>query len=45
MKMKSWIGMSGIAALGLAASAFISLPAFANGGDFFNEAVRELGRK
>lgn len=43
MKMKSWIGMSSVAALGLAASAFISLPAFANGGDFFNELSESWG--
>jgi hypothetical protein len=43
MKMKSWIGMSSVAALGLAASAFVSLPAFANGGDFFNELSESWG--
>lgn len=43
MKMKSWIGVSRVAALGLAASAFISLPAFANGGDFFNELSESWG--
>ena len=43
MKMKSWIGMGSVAALGLAVSAFISLPAFANGGDFFNELSESWG--
>jgi len=43
MKMKSLIGMGGIAALGLAASAVVSLPAFANGGDFFNELSESWG--
>jgi hypothetical protein len=43
MKMKSWIGVSSVAILGLAASAFISLPAFANGGDFFNELSESWG--
>ena len=42
MKMKSLIGMGGIAALGLAATAFVS-PALANGGDFFNELSESWG--
>ena len=40
MKMKSLIG---IAVLGLAASAVVSLPALANGGDFFNELSESWG--
>jgi len=43
MKTKSLIGMSGIAALAFAASAFVSLPALANGGDFFNELSESWG--
>jgi hypothetical protein len=43
MKMKSLIGISGGALLGLAASAVVSLPAFANGGDFFNELSESWG--
>ena len=42
MKVKL-IGMGGIAILGFAASAFISLPAMANGGDFFNELSESWG--
>ena len=41
--MKSLIGISGIALLGLAASAVVSLPAFANGGDFFNDLSESWG--
>ena len=37
------IGMGGIALLGFAASAFVSLPAMANGGDFFNELSESWG--
>ena len=43
MKMKSLIGIGGIAVLGLAASAGLSVPAFANGGDFFNELSESWG--
>jgi hypothetical protein len=43
MKTKSLIGMSGIAALAVVASAFVSLPALANGGDFFNELSESWG--
>jgi hypothetical protein len=43
MKMKSLIGMGGIAVLGLAASTLVSLPALANGGDFFNELSESWG--
>src|SRR5258705_5713642 len=42
MKVKL-IGMGGIALLGFAASAFVSLPAMANGGDFFNELSESWG--
>src|SRR3954469_694597 len=42
MKMKSLIGMGGIAALSLAAISFVS-PALANGGDFFNELAESWG--
>ena len=41
MKMKSLIGIGGIAAL--LASAALSVPAFANGGDFFNELSESWG--
>ena len=43
MKMKSLIGMGGVAVLGLAASTLVSLPALANGGDFFNELSESWG--
>src|SRR6202795_476330 len=43
MKMKSLIGIGGVALLGLAASAALSVPAFANGGDFFNELSESWG--
>jgi hypothetical protein len=43
MKTKSLIGMSGIAALAFAGCAFVSLPALANGGDFFNELSESWG--
>src|SRR5438552_11462313 len=43
MMVKSLFGMSGIAILGFAASAFVSLPAMANGGDFFNELSESWG--
>jgi len=43
MKMKTLIGMSGIAVLGFAASALVSVPALANGGDFFNELSESWG--
>jgi hypothetical protein len=42
MKVKL-IGMGGIAILGFAASALFSLPAMANGGDFFNELSESWG--
>ena len=41
MKTKSLIG--GIAALAVAASAFVSVPALANGGDFFSELSESWG--
>lgn len=41
MKMRTLIGVA--AALGLAASAAISVPALANGGDFFNELSESWG--
>ena len=37
------IGLGGIAILGFAASALFSLPAMANGGDFFNELSESWG--
>jgi len=43
MKMKTLFGMGGIALLGIAASAFMSVPAMANGGDFFNELSESWG--
>jgi len=43
MKRTSLIGMGGIAVLGFAASALTSLPALANGGDFFNELSESWG--
>jgi hypothetical protein len=42
MKVKT-IGLGGIAILGFAASALFSLPAMANGGDFFNELSESWG--
>jgi hypothetical protein len=43
MMRKSLIGMGGVALLGFAASAFLSLPALANGGDFFSELSESWG--
>src|ERR1700730_15719185 len=42
MKVRT-IGLGGIAILGFAASALFSLPALANGGDFFNELSESRG--